>query len=82
MPSNLEGAPKNRDCSKNNSIPGDNSNKDEVSRDSIANMIVNDRVEEEQAPSVAEIPESECFLTSMLEFDNKYRTTSILIRSL
>ncbi|KAG8762754.1 DNA mismatch repair protein [Ceratobasidium sp. 423] len=66
---------------------GEELNEDDVLRDSIANMVMNDREQEEDAPSLANIPESECFLTSILELrqqiqDDKHsRLTDILRNS-
>ncbi|CAE6466175.1 unnamed protein product [Rhizoctonia solani] len=67
--------------------PGEGLNEDDVLRDSIANMVMNDRDQEEDAPSIANIPESKCFLTSILELrqqiqDDKHsRLTDILRNS-
>ncbi|CEL63269.1 DNA mismatch repair protein Mlh1 OS=Mus musculus GN=Mlh1 PE=2 SV=2 [Rhizoctonia solani AG-1 IB] len=66
---------------------GEGLNEDDVLRDSIANMVMNDRDQEEDAPSIVNIPESECFLTSVLELrqqiqDDKHsRLTDILRNS-
>jgi hypothetical protein len=59
---------------------GEGLNEDDVLRDSIANMVMNDRDQEEDAPSIVNIPESECFLTSVLELrqqiqDDKHSRT-------
>ncbi|CAE6465018.1 unnamed protein product [Rhizoctonia solani] len=66
---------------------GEGLNEDDVLRDSIANMVMNDPEQEEDAPSIANIPESECFLTSILELrqqiqhDKHTRLTDILRNS-
>ncbi|KAH7345569.1 DNA mismatch repair protein MutL [Rhizoctonia solani] len=66
---------------------GEGLNEDDVLRDSIANMVMNDPDQEEDAPSIVNIPESECFLTSILELrqqiqDDKHtRLTDILHNS-
>ncbi|CAE6461681.1 unnamed protein product [Rhizoctonia solani] len=73
--------------SKNEQVSGEGLNEDEVLRDSIANMVMNDPDQEEDAPSIANVSESECFLTSVSELrqriqDDKHsRLTDILHNS-
>jgi hypothetical protein len=50
------------------STPEEGLDEDEVLRDSVANMVMNDKDTDEPPPPIlADIPESECFLTSVLE---------------
>ncbi|EUC60962.1 DNA mismatch repair protein Mlh1, partial [Rhizoctonia solani AG-3 Rhs1AP] len=73
--------------SRNEQVSGEGLNEDEVLRDSIANMVMNDPDQEEDAPSIANVSESECFLTSVSELrqqiqDDKHsRLTDILHNS-
>ncbi|CUA71089.1 DNA mismatch repair protein Mlh1 [Rhizoctonia solani] len=74
-------------ASRKEQTSGEGLNEDDVLRDSIANMVMNDPEQEEAAPSMANILESECFLTSVLELrqqiqDDKHtRLTEILRNS-
>ncbi|KAF8755504.1 DNA mismatch repair protein MutL [Rhizoctonia solani] len=67
--------------------PDEGLNEDDVLRDSIANMVMNDHGQEEDTHSIANISESKCFLTSILELrqqiqDDKHsRLTDILHNS-
>ncbi|KAF8700010.1 DNA mismatch repair protein MutL, partial [Rhizoctonia solani] len=67
--------------------PDEGLNEDDVLRDSIANMVMNDHGQEEDIHSIANISESKCFLTSILELrqqvqDDKHsRLTDILHNS-
>ncbi|KAJ1301984.1 hypothetical protein OPQ81_000819 [Rhizoctonia solani] len=65
---------------------GEGLNEDDVLQDSIANMVMNDREQEEDAPSIANITESECFLTSILELrqqiqDDKHSRLTDIFRN-
>ncbi|CAE6486563.1 unnamed protein product [Rhizoctonia solani] len=79
--------PSPKSSSSKEQTSGEGLNEDDVLRDSIANMVMNDGEQEEDAPSLANILESECFLTSILELrqqiqDDKHsRLTDILRNS-
>lgn len=62
-------APSTQSSSQVTSTPDEGLDEDEVLRNSVANMVMNDADADgdEPLPTVADIPESECFLTSMLE---------------
>ncbi|ELU45202.1 DNA binding protein [Rhizoctonia solani AG-1 IA] len=47
--------------------PDEGLNEDDVLRDSIANMVMNDHGQEEDTHSIANISESKCFLTSLTD---------------
>ncbi|KAG9092123.1 DNA mismatch repair protein [Ceratobasidium sp. 370] len=59
------------------STPEEGLDEDEVLRNSVANMVMNDKdtsADEPPAPILADIPESECFLTSILELRQEVQT--------
>ena len=62
-------APGTQVGSQATSVPDEGLDEEEVLRNSVANMVMNDAEGDgdEPLPTVADIPESECFLTSMLE---------------
>ncbi|QRV82138.1 DNA mismatch repair protein Mlh1 [Ceratobasidium sp. AG-Ba] len=57
------------------SAPEEGLDEEEILRDSVANMVMNDKDDDEPPPPILiEIPESKCFLTSMLELRKEVET--------